>query len=61
MAFKVRDLKEFVKGPPAIWAYWTEDTATKVLFRDYFHNASGIVAAGDWILATTSTGGLSCM
>jgi hypothetical protein len=58
MAFRVRHLRELIKGPPIIWSYWTDDTATKVLARDYFDGAKSIIGAGDWILATTSTGGL---
>lgn len=58
MPFKQKDMKVLVAGPPRLWSYSTEDTATKVLIRGYFEDFVKNLAVGDWIMATTSTGGL---
>lgn len=57
MPFKRKDMRVVVKGPPTIWGYHTEDTATKVFYRGYFEDFRESLAVGDWIMATTSTGG----
>lgn len=58
MAFDRKGLKTLVPSIPRILNYRTEDTATKVSKRGYFEEAQSELAVGDWIFATTSTGGL---
>ena len=58
MAFTQRDMRTLVEGPPKIWSYRTQDTAAKVCKRDYFADFRENFAVGDWVLATTSTGGV---
>lgn len=58
MAFLQRNLARISDSSPRFWSYWTEDTAAKVKARGYFEPAREILAAGDWIFATTSTGGI---
>ena len=58
MAFERRRLKIPETGSPRILHYSTDDTATKVSKRDYFEDAKDVLAVGDWIFATTSTGGI---
>lgn len=58
MPFKRKDMRTLVKGPPSIWNYHTDDTATKVSNRGYFDDFKENLAVGDWIMATTSTGGI---
>lgn len=41
-----------------IWYYRTDDTALKVSSRNYFEDFTNSLAVGDWIFATTSTGGI---
>lgn len=58
MPFKRKDMHAFVKGPSTIWTYRTDDTANKVFNRGYFEDFGKNLAVGDWIMATTSTGGI---
>ena len=58
MPFKRRDMRIMINGSPTVWSYFTEDTATKVLKRNYFDDFKEKLAVGDWIMSTTSTGGL---
>lgn len=58
MAFVPRNIRILVDSSPRIWSYWTEDTSVKVRNRGYFEDYRQVLAAGDWIFATTSTGGI---
>jgi exosome complex RNA-binding protein Csl4 len=58
MAFMQKDIHALVKSWPTIWAYRTGDTSVQVSKRGYFENFRESLAVGDWIMATTSTGGV---
>ena len=58
MAFERKGLKTLVEGSPKILSYITDDTATKVSKRYYFQDIRHNLAVGDWIFATTGTGGV---
>ena len=58
MAFSPMRMRRLVSGPPTIWQYWTEDTAIKVKTKGYFEEFRSVLSSGDWIMATTSTGGV---
>lgn len=59
MAFMQRNIyKNDSAELSRIWYYRTDDTALKVSTRYYFENFKDSLAVGDWIFATTSTGGV---
>lgn len=58
MAFVQKGIKTLLDGPPRLWSYVTDDTSVKVSSRGYFENFRENLAVGDWIFATTSTGGV---
>ena len=58
MAFKQRDMKILVTSYSKIWNYWTEDSAISICNRGYFDEFSSNFGVGDWIYATTCTGGV---
>lgn len=58
MSFKSMHLRLTQDGISRRWSYWTEDTATKVMARDYFESIKEILRVGDWIFVTSSTGGI---
>lgn len=58
MPFVSQKLRILIDSSPRIWTYCTEETATKVKTRGYFGPAADQLACGDWIFATTSTGGV---
>ncbi len=58
MAFVMRNLKKIENSN--FWSYWTlEDSVLTVKKRDYFDNAKSILAVGNWLFITASTG--SCI
>lgn len=57
MAFSQRHMRLMLDGPTRFWTYFTDDTATKVSIRGYFEEFRSALSVGDWIFATTSTGG----
>jgi len=50
-------MKLMFNGPTIFWTYFTDDTATKVSARGYFEDFKSSLGVGDWVFATTSTGG----
>ena len=58
MAFMQKDIHILITGSTTVWSYRTDDTAVKVSARGYFENFRECLAVGNWILATTSTGGI---
>jgi len=58
MAFSQRYMRPLINGSTRFWTYFTDDTATKVSARGYFEEFKRSLSVGDWIFATTSTGGM---
>lgn len=58
MAFSLRTFQNLSGSgdAPKIWTYSTADTLATVMGSGYFNNVSGMVAAGDLILAVISDG-----
>jgi len=58
MAFMQKDMRVLVNGFSKMWSYWTDDSAITVSERGYFDEFAPNLGVGDWVFATTCTGGI---